>query len=312
MDISNITCVGAGLIGQGWATLFSAKGYQLILQDIDKAFLEDSVQQIKSNLILLEKNGLIDAGEADAAIKRIKTNTNLAEAVSQADYVQESIPDDLTLKKQIFKEINAAVPDHTILASSTSGLLMTEIQKATANPSRCVLVHPVLPVYLIPLVEIVGGDLTSPKTVTAAYKLMEKLGKTPVLLKKEVPGYIINRLQAALMREAFDLVATGVASAEDVDKAFCKGIGLRDPFIGPLLRAHLAGNGIENFLKNYDQSYRNRWQTMATWTAVPSSTAKAVIQGVKEMEVINRKNIEEIKNWRDNNLLKLLKITDND
>jgi 3-hydroxyacyl-CoA dehydrogenase len=185
---------------------------------------------------------------------------------------------------------------------------MTEIQKATKRPQRCVLVHPVLPVYLMPLVEIVGGEQTSRETVMAAYDLMKRLGKVPALLKREVPGYIINRLQAALLREAIDLVDKDVASAEDVDKAFCMGIGLRDPIIGPFLRIHLAGNGVERFIENYSQSYRNRWETMETWTSIPPSAAKKVIRSVKEMEVVRTKTLEEIKNWRDEMLVKLLKL----
>jgi 3-hydroxyacyl-CoA dehydrogenase len=171
-----------------------------------------------------------------------------------------------------------------------------------------VLVHPVLPVYLIPLVEIVGGEQTSRETVIATYNFMKRLGKIPVLLKREVPGYIINRLQAALLREAIDLVDKGVASAEDVDKAFCMGIGLRDPIVGPFLRIHLAGDGVERFIENYSQSYRYRWETMETWTSIPPSAAKKIVRGVKEMGIVRSRTLEEIKNWRDGMLVKLLKV----
>ena len=235
-------------------------------------------------------------------------STLIGEAVGRADYVQESVPDSYDFKKQVFREMDVAAPDHAILASSSSGLLMTEIQKATTRPERCVLVHPVLPVYLIPLVEIAGGEQTSPETVSATYNFMKRMGKIPALLKREVPGYIVNRLQAALLREAIDLVDKGVASAEDVDKAFCMGIGLRDPIIGPFLRIHLAGGGVERFIENFSQSYRHRWETMETWTSIPPSAAKKIVRGVKEMEVVRAKSLEEIKNWRDRMLVKLLKV----
>ena len=140
------------------------------------------------------------------------------------------------------------------------------------------------------------------------FRSMKRLGKVPVLLKREVPGYIVNRFQAALLREAIDLVDKDVASAEDVDKAFCMGIGLRDPIVGPFLRIHLAVNGIERFIENYSQSYRNRWETMDTWTSIPPSAVKKVIRSVKEMEVVRTKTLEEIKNWRDEMLVKLLKL----
>ena len=312
MDIHKIACVGAGLIGQGWATLFSSKGFEVILQDVNETILDKAVRGVKSNLMFLEANNLLKTGEANAALKRIKTSTHLDEVVCDADYIQESVPDDYDIKKRVFKEMEVAAPRHTILASSSSGLLMTEIQKATTRPERCVLVHPVLPVYLIPLVEIVGGEQTSRETVMAAYDLMRRLGKIPALLKREVPGYIVNRLQAALLREAIDLVDKGIASAEDVDKAFCMGIGLRDPIIGPFLRIHLAGSGVERFIENYSQSYRHRWETMETWTSIPPLAAKKMIKSVKEMEVVRSKSLEEITSWRDKMLVKLLKVIKED
>jgi 3-hydroxypropionate dehydrogenase (NADP+) len=308
MDVSKVACVGVGLIGQGWATLFSSQGLEVILQDVTKTFLEKSMSRIQSNLMFLESNNLLKQGEAHVALKRIKTTTDIREAVCQADYVQESIPDHYDMKKQVFKEMDASVPHHAILASSSSGLLMSEIQKATKRPQRCLLVHPMLPVNLIPLVEIVGGEQTSQETVIATCNLMKKLGKIPVLLKREVPGYIVNRLQAALLREAMSLVDEDIASAEDVDKAFCMGIGLRHPIMGPFLRIHLAGKGVERFIENYSESYRYRWETMATWTSIPPSAVKKTITGVKEMDVVRTKTVEEIETWRDEMLVKLLKV----
>jgi len=308
MDIHKVACVGAGLIGEGWATLFSSAGLEVILQDVTETTLEKSVRGIRSNLMFLEANNLLKQGEADAALKRIKMSILIGEAVRNADYVQESVPDSYDFKKQVFREMDVAAPDHAILASSSSGLLMTEIQKATTRPERCVLVHPILPVYLIPLVEIAGGEQTSRETVSATYNFMKRMGKIPALLKREVPGYIVNRLQAALLREAIDLVDKDIASAEDVDKAFCMGIGLRDPIIGPFLRIHLAGGGVERFIENFSQSYRHRWETMETWTSIPPSAAKKIVRGVKKMEVVRAKSLEEIINWRDRMLVKLLKV----
>ena len=206
MTIRRVACVGAGQIGQGWATLFSSSGFEVVLQDVSEAVLEKALSNVRSNLLFLETNNLLRQGDAQAALKKIETRTHIGEAVGRADYIQESAPDDYVVKKKVFKEMDGSAPDHAILASSSSGLLMTEIQKAVTRPERCVLVHPVLPVHLIPLVEIVGGEQTSRETVIAAYDFMKRLRKAPVLLKREVPGYIINRFQAALVREAIDLV----------------------------------------------------------------------------------------------------------
>jgi 3-hydroxypropionate dehydrogenase (NADP+) len=139
---------------------------------------------------------------------------------------------------------------------------------------------------------------------------MERMGKSPVVLKREVPGYIINRLQAALLREAIDLVDKGIASPEEVDKAFCRGTGLRDPVIGPFLRMHIAGNGIEDFIENFAQSYRYRWETMETWTSIPSSAIEAVVKGTKSMDIVCKKSLGEMRAWRDEMLTKILKLVD--
>jgi 3-hydroxyacyl-CoA dehydrogenase len=137
---------------------------------------------------------------------------------------------------------------------------------------------------------------------------MEKVGKIPVQLQKEVSGYIVNRLQAALLREAIDLVDSGVASAEAVDKAFRLSLGLRGTILGPLLRAHLAGDGIECFFENYSESYRVRWESMATWNSLSAQAAGASINSIKEMEIIRTKSLPEIKTWRDEMLVKILKV----
>jgi len=306
--IKNVTCVGSGLIGQGWATLFAAAGYAVTLQDLSDNKLNGVTDKVSLNLRLLEDSGRLHHETAAGACKRIRTTLSLAEAVKDADYILESVPDNYTAKKTVFKEMDALAPSDTIFASSSSGLLMSEIQMAVTRPERCVLVHPFLPVHLLPLVEVVGGDQTVPKTVDITCRLMEKIGKTPVRLKKEVPGYIVNRLQAAILREAVDLVASGVASAGEVDRAFCNGMGMRDPFIGPLLRAYLAGDGIENFVEHYSESYRLRWESMATWNTISSSVREALVSSVNEMPIVRENSLEKIKNWRDKMLVEILKL----
>jgi 3-hydroxypropionate dehydrogenase (NADP+) len=308
MEIRKVACVGAGLIGQGWAAVFASRGCEVALQDVSEAILERAVSAVSANLRFMEAGGLLTAGEADAALGRIRTTPDLSEAVREAEYVQESVPDRYEVKRPIFEEMDSAAPADAILASSASGLVMTEIQKVTKRPGRCILAHPMLPTHLLPLVEIAGGAETWPETVERTRTFMRSLGKTPVVLKREVPGYIVNRLQAALLREAIDLVHSGVAAAEDVDTAFCMGIGLRDPFIGPLLRIHLAGDGVERFIANYSKSYAYRWENMATWTSIPPAAAEAVIRGVYALPKVRTMSLDEIKAWRDQALVKVLRV----
>ena len=307
-NIKNVACVGSGLIGQGWATLFAGAGFGVVMQDISDEQLNKAREQVRQNLIHMEDNGRLQTQTAAGAYKLIRTTRSLAEAVREADYILESVPDTYSAKKPVFKEMDDLAPPDLILASSSSGLLMSEIQTAVTRPQRCVLVHPFLPVHLLPLVEVVGGEQTVPQTVEITCRLMEKIGKAPVRLKKEVSGYIVNRLQAAILREAMDLVANGVASAEEVDQAFCTGMGMRDPFIGPLLRAHLAGNGIESFVAHYAESYRIRWESMATWNAVSSQIRDAVVDSVNQMPIVRDHSLDDIKSWRDKKLMEMLKL----
>ena len=306
--IKNVACVGAGLIGQGWATLFAAAGYAVAIQDVSDDKLKNASAQVDLNLKLLEDYGRLGAQTAAGASQRIRTTLKLVEALEDAEYVLESVPDNYRVKKTVFREMDALASGDTILASSSSGLLMSEIQTVVTRPERCVLVHPFLPVHLLPLVEVVGGEQTAPKTVDITCRLMEKIGKTPVRLKKEVSGYIVNRLQAAILREAVDLVASGVASAEQVDRAFCSGMGMRDPFIGPLLRAYLAGDGIECFVERYAESYRLRWESMATWNTISSAARQTLVDSVNKMPIVRHNSLEKIKNWRDKMLMEMLKL----
>lgn len=223
-EVRRVACVGSGLVGQGWASLFALAGYQVILEDVREEILDDAFKRIEAKMRFLEEAGL--AKGATKAIRRLSSTTSLSEAVSGADYVQESVFESYAAKKEVYSKMDEAADQNVILASSTSGLLMSEIQKAAKRfPERCIVAHPWNPSYLVPLVELSPGNLTSSETTEKTYELMEDIGKEPVVLKKEVPGFIANRLSAALWREALNLVDTGVASVEDIDKAVVNGPG---------------------------------------------------------------------------------------
>ena len=307
-NIKDVACVGAGLIGQGWTTLFAVAGYRVTMQDLTEEQLTKACEQVQFYLRQLENNGRLQGQTADSAYQMVRTTLSMQEAVSDADYVLESVPDNYGAKKKVFKLMDSLAPPGTIIASSSSGLLMSEIQTAVTQPERCVVAHPFLPVHLIPLVEVVGGKQTLPETIEITCSLMETIGKTPVRLQKEVTGYIVNRLQTAVFREAVDLVANGVASAAEVDQAFCSGIGMRDPFIGPLLRAHLTADGIDSFFERYADSNRLRLETMATWSAFSPQMKDILVKSVKEMPMVREKSLDEIKSWRDDMLINLLKL----
>jgi 3-hydroxypropionate dehydrogenase (NADP+) len=306
--VKNIACVGCGLVGQGWATLFALSGYQVILEDVDEKRLDDAVKRIARQMHFLEESGL--ASGAEKALTRIRRTTMLSEAVAKADYIQESVYESYAAKKEIYGKMDKIAKPEVILASSSSGLMMTEIQKAAEHhPERCIVVHPWNPSYLVPLVELSPGEKTSQNTTERTYKLMQDIGKVPVVLRKEVPGFIANRLSAALWREALNLVDTGVASAEDVDKAIVNGPGLRWAIMGPYLTYHLGGGkgGIEYLLRHIDVSKAKWLETMAKWTETPESAVEKAVKGVHEMKLVKEHNYEELEDWRDKTMVDILR-----
>ncbi len=285
--ISRIACIGAGIIGHSWATLFSMKGYPVYIHDVKEEAIQRGLRWIKSALDLCAEKRLIDERAADAALSRVKPTTDLAEAVSNADYIVESVLENYAVKKRVFRDIDAAATEEAIIASSSSFLLMTEIQKATARPERCIEVHPYNPPHLIPLVEIVPGHATAKTTVARTVQFMKSLGKVPIVPKKEVAGYIANRLQRALNREAHDLVNSGVASVEDVDKAVSSGPGLRWAIYGPFLVSYF--NTPSHLLRE-------------------SSPSEVVKEGYEEYRLLKRKTFDDMVRWRDSRLIDLLRV----
>ncbi len=306
-EIRRVACVGSGLVGQGWAALFVLNGYSVVLHDLKEEVLREAVSRVENHVRFLVESGL--DGDADSALELIETVTTLTKAVGSADFVIESVYESYEVKKSVFSEMDRVAPEDTILASSTSGLLMTEIQRAVElHPERCIVAHPWNPVHLIPLVELSPGELTSRRTVERTCAVMEDIGKVPVVLRKEVPGFIANRLSAALWREALDLVDSGVASVEDVDKAVRAGPGIRWAIMGPYLTYHLGGGagGIEYLMRHIGVKKAAWLETMAKWTVTPESAVEKAIKGVEDM--VGGKPLEELEAWRDKRLAKLLKL----
>jgi 3-hydroxyacyl-CoA dehydrogenase len=307
--IGNVACLGSGLIGHSWATLFAAKGYNVNLCDVKESFLKNAICRIESNLETLSQANLIEE-DKETVLRRIKTTTNISEALEKVHYVQESVPENYEAKKTVFRKLDSQTAENVILASSSSGLLMTEIQKVAKRPERCLIAHPFNPPHLMPLVELVSGKQTSKETIKATYDFMAKIGKTPVIVKKEVPGLLANRLAAALWREALDLVERGVASVEDVDKAVYAGPGLRWAIMGQHLIYHLNGGpeGMQKFIDSFGPAFEVWWENMRTWTSIPNSAVKKVVKGIEEMDIVQKRSFEEIVNWRDEKLIELLRV----
>lgn len=247
----NIAVIGAGLMGHGIAQIFAVHGHSVALMDLQEDLLVRAIENIRGNLGLMAQKGIVSAAEMEPAIQRIKTTTDLQEAVSQAQFVVEAVLEKLELKQQIFKDIDSFSPPDAILATNTSVISITQIAQKSKNRSRIVGTHFWNPPYLIPLVEVIRGDETAAEVVEKTYALLQRVGKHPVRVHKDVPGFVGNRLQHALWREAVSIVANGIADAATVDECIKFGFGLRLPQLGPMENIDMVGTDLTLAIHDY-------------------------------------------------------------
>jgi 3-hydroxyacyl-CoA dehydrogenase len=247
--------------------------------------------------------GMADHKEAEAGLAALQPCEELSEAVQDVGFVQESVYENYEIKCAVFDAIDRHAPRRALIATSSSGLSISRIQEATRYPDRCLAGHPYNPPHLIPLVELAPGEKTAKETVEAARRFYEGVGKTPVILSRAVPGYLANRMSAALWREAINLVLDGVASVEDVDRAISLGPGLRWAVMGPHLIYHLGGGegGIRYHVEHLRAAKEEIWQDLNDWQALPSETAKALERGLPELEAL-----ESLTRKRDEALIRVL------
>lgn len=247
-SVTRVTSIGAGPIGAGWAAHFLARGYDVCAYIHDPKERETFDAILDTAWISLSALGL----EKGASRDRLSVTSDLNMAVQDTDFIQESAPERIEIKQALYKTLGEIVPSHVVIGSSTSGLTMTDIQQNCATPERCVIGHPFNPPYLLPLVEIVGGKQTSPDAVAWAGKFYESAGKSPLIMKKEIPGFVATRLQEALWREALHMVANGEATPADIDNALMNGPAPRMAVQGQCMAFHVAcGEG--GMATNLDQ-----------------------------------------------------------
>ena len=302
--IHRIAIVGSGVIGASWSALFLAKGFKVVATDVVPAAEASLRKFVETSWPALERLGLWPG----ASQSNLEFTTSLAQAVSGADLVQENGPERIELKQKLYGQLDELLPPDVIIASSSSGLIMSDIQKgAGSHPERCVIAHPFNPPHLIPLVEIVGGKETSEETIRRATEFYTSIGKQTVRLYKELPGHVANRLQAAVAREAYYLVAEGVLSAADVDAALSWGPGLRWGVMGNMMLNHLGGGsgGIEHFLQQFAGPLTTSWKALGSPVLTPE-VQKRLIESV-HAEVGSR-SIEELEADRDDLLLGLIEL----
>jgi 3-hydroxybutyryl-CoA dehydrogenase len=239
--VDRVAVIGAGLMGHGVAQVFASHGCSVKLYDINATILNNAIDRVNSNLQLYVEMGLEDQSWVDAVLSRIETTTSLRQAVEGAGFITEAVFEDLELKRKVFREIDAETGDDVVMASNTSNLSMTGIAKGLAKSDRLLITHWFNPPHLVPVVEVLKTAYTSEEAFTFTFDFLRQMGKEPVHVLKEVPGFLVNRIQTAMFREVVGLLEAGVASAEDIDKAVKGSFGLRLSVMGPLKVADLGG-----------------------------------------------------------------------
>ncbi len=239
--LKHIAIIGAGMMGHGIAQIFASHGHQVSLVDVSDEILAKAVENIRANLTLLVKNGIGNKKDIESTIKRVKVIRDLKEAASSAQFIIEAVSENLDLKQGLFQKMDAICSSDAILTTNTSVISVTEIAARAKRRDRIVGTHFWNPPYLIPLVEVIKGEETSPKVVDLTADLLRSVGRHPVKVKKDVPGFVGNRLQHALWREAISIVEQGIADPATVDEVVKKGFGIRLPVLGPLENADMVG-----------------------------------------------------------------------
>lgn len=303
-QIRQVAIIGTGVIGASWAAFYLAQGLDVHATDIADGAESRLNQYIDAAWPALTELGLAQGADRS----RLKFSTSIEEAVAGAGLIQENGPERIEFKRELYGKLDALAPPSTIIASSSSGLTMSEIQKGCRqHPERCVIGHPFNPPHLIPLVEIVGGNQTSEEVIKRAEAFYTGLGKRTIRLRKEVPGHVANRLAAALFREVVHLVAEGVVSVADADAAVSFGPGLRWGAMGPTLLYHLGGGegGINHFFDQFTGPMSALWKVLGNPQITPE-VRNAIVTGV--LEEVGDRTMPQLEEQRDKILLGLLEL----
>jgi 3-hydroxyacyl-CoA dehydrogenase len=297
----NVAIIGAGLIGRAWAMVFARAGHEVAIYDPAPGAGAKALGLIADGLAELAKHGLAD--DSKAAASRVRAAGSVADALQDAGFVQENSPEKLEVKQAVFAELDSLAAPDAIIVSSTSTIVASRYTENLKGRHRCLVAHPVNPPHLVPIVELVGSPWTSPEVIARAKAIYEGAGQVPIVVRKEVDGFILNRLQAVLLSEAFRLVEDGYVSPQDLDKTIKDGLGLRWAFMGPFETIELnAPGGIPDYCERYGPSLsrlsaadpsiyagEKLGRVLAEWNVTPSAAAVA-----RKME------------WRDGRLAALV------
>lgn len=300
-----VAVIGTGMVGRAWATVLARGGHEVRLFDEVLGSSTRALDDIDAMLALFESGGLLPDGARESALARVHPTESLADAVSDVGYVQECVPEIVDLKRSVTNAIAEVARDDAILASSTSGLVPSSFTAAAVGRERCLVAHPINPVHLHSLVEVVPAPWTDATVVDRAISFLQESGLEPVRLTREIDGFLVNRLQSAVLHECFRLVHDGVASAADVDTAVRSGLAPRWSFLGPFETIDLnAPNGIADYVERYEPMYQRLAAGQADSVGWPTTLASGLLD--ERREALPLADLPERRAWRDEQLLALL------
>jgi 3-hydroxyacyl-CoA dehydrogenase len=302
-QVRRIAIIGTGVIGASWAAQYLARGFDVIATNPNS----DAESKLRKNIDAAWKELTMIGLSPGATRDRLTFTSDMKEALSEADFVQENAPERPDFKIKLFADIDDVTPSDSIIASSSSGITMSVIQSDCKHPERCVIGHPFNPPHMIPLVEVVGGNKTSPEAIQQAMAFYAAIGKKPINLRKELPGHAANRLQAALYREVVYLIEQGILSVEDADAAVSWGPGLRWGVMGPSLLWHLGGGegGIRHFMEHLMDPLAAMMKTLGN-PELTSELKQTITQGV--LREVGDRSVEQLTQEESEMLLGLLRL----
>jgi L-gulonate 3-dehydrogenase len=302
--MSKVAIIGSGFVGRAWAISFARAGHDITLWDVDPAAPAAALTYIEGVLPDLEAHDLLNGASGKAVRARMHAVATLEEALNGAAHVQESTPEVVDIKKEMFARLDALAAPDTILASSTSAILPSKFTEELKGRHRCLVVHPINPPYLIPAAEVVPAPWTDKDVVTRAADFLRAAGHAPIVMKQELDGFVMNRMQGALLEEAFRLVADGYASIEDVDIGIREGLALRWSFMGPFETIDLnAPGGVRDYVERYEQIYirlQASMQRRADWNGPVLDVIEA-----DRRKLLSENKLVERQAWRDRRLMAL-------
>jgi 3-hydroxyacyl-CoA dehydrogenase len=302
--MAKIAIIGAGFVGRGWAISFARAGHEVALWDSQPAAPAAALAYIESLMPELQGHDLLGGATPTEIAARLRIATTLEEALAGAVHVQENTPEDVNVKREIFARLDAVAGPEAVLASSTSAILPSKFTEGLPGRGRCLVAHPINPPYLIPAVEVVPAPWTRPDAVDRTAALLRAAGHAPIVMKRELDGFVMNRMQGALLEEAFRLVSEGYASVEDIDVGIRDGLALRWSFMGPFETIDLnAPGGVADYVRRYQSIYAGIFRTVQ-WRADWSGPLLATVEGERRA-ALPADRLGERQAWRDKRLMAL-------